>query len=457
MKPLPWRILVLTDALADSGRPVRVAPGGADGWLASLGAVVETPAPGGGTVRHAIRGPVDLGPAAVAAHLAAHAGGAAPSPAAVDAVLHNPAFQRVESAWRGLALLLEHAGDAVEVEVLSLPRKLLAARFREEIFAKEVDSAAPLSLVLADFDFTHKADDLAALSELAGMMKVLQAPIVAGASPGFFDLRYLVQVVGLPDLIGRMGDTPHAGWRSFQSTEPARWVALTINRFLARAPFAGGDGGHVETASESNPDSYVWGRGVWLVGAAVARSVRTYGHALDLSGGTGGRFERLATRAYPVKANETAALATEVPLSEMAALELSRAAFTPVVGAVRSDVAILPLVVTTFRLRPGRLTVEGTLAYQLTAARLAQFCGLLMASAPAGAPEEVAAHFRKEIAASLGSLAGDAPDEAVTVEVVEERDEAGAPLPMGLVKVKPKATLEGKPLDFTFLMPLGKG
>ena len=40
-------------------------------------------------------------------------------------LLHDPSFQRVESAYRGLKLLLDAAAGAVEVEVLSTTRKEL--------------------------------------------------------------------------------------------------------------------------------------------------------------------------------------------------------------------------------------------------------------------------------------------------------------------------------------------
>lgn len=452
MKPMPWRFLVLTDAGVDTERPVRVLAGGADAWLASLGASFEIPAGKGvGALRYALDGPAAFTPAAAAARLAARGDGT-PAAAEVDAVLHHPALQHVESAWRGLGLLLEHAGEGVEVEVLSLPRKHLVARFREVVFEPELRAANPLSLVLADFDFSHRPAELADLNDLAGMAKVLQAPFVAHASAGFFELRYLVQAMSLPDPVAQLRDPAHTGWRTFQATEAARWAALTLNRYLQRAAYTIESGGHPEAVSEANPDSYLWGRGVWLVGAAVARSVRTHGHALDLSG-PGGRFLKLPARPYPVTANETAPLATEVALAEMKTLEISRAAFTPVVGPIRSDTAILPMVVTVSRLSPGKLTVEGTLAYQLMAGRLAQLCGQLLDEMPAGGAGEAADFFRAELTGFLGKLAGEKPEEAVSVELREEK--AGKEsVPMAEVRIRPVVTLEGKQIDFAFMLPL---
>lgn len=441
MQAMPWRILVLVDVGVDNGR-AKVAHGGIDAWLASLGVSIDLP--GGRSLALDSRAAFT----AASARTALEGAGATQ----VDAILHAPAFQRLESAWRGLELLLEHAQGAAEVEVMPVTRKRLAARFRSDVFDPELRAADPLTLVIADFDFSHKADDLALLADLTSMAKVLQAPIVAGASAGFFDLRFLIQAIHLPDLLQRLTSAAHQNWRTFQATEPARWLALTMNRWLQRAPYISESGGHAEVASESNPDSYLWGRGVWLMGAAVARSVKSHGHALDLAGTPGGAFANLATRSYPATANVGAALAVEAPISETQVLELSRVGFTPIIGPLRRDLALIPIAVTVFRMQPGKLTVEGTLPYQIFAGRLAQWCGKMMDALPSGSGEG-AAFLKTELLAHLGNLAGEAPDEAVTVTPAEMKTDEG-PVPVAEVKVKPAITLEGKSPEFEFVLPL---
>src|SRR5262249_25214634 len=129
MARLPWRFVVVTDVGVDSGLPVRVERGGAAEWLRAIGAGADIAASGGrGATRLLLDTAEAFMPAFIATTLGARAGGdasggaatAATTAAEVDAVLHDPAFQRVESAWRGLELLLEHAQDAVEVCAVSL-------------------------------------------------------------------------------------------------------------------------------------------------------------------------------------------------------------------------------------------------------------------------------------------------------------------------------------------------
>jgi hypothetical protein len=439
MKSLGWKIIVLADLGASSREPVAVSAG--DGWLEELGAQADVPRPktipGSGPLHLAFHGAGSFAPDGL--RMAA-GDGLRGEP--LDQVLHDGAFQRVESAYRGVSFLKAHAGDAAEIEVISTPRKSLVETFRGKVFMSGAEF--PPSLVIADFDFTHSVGDIAILTELCDMMKVLTSPLVVSASAEFFDFKRLAHVASLPDLASRFTDPAHLSWRSFQTKEPSRWLVMTLNRYLQRAPWEG------ETATDARPETFLWGRGGWLVGAAVARSVATHGHALDLSGRSGGRFAGLPSRAYPVTANETAALATEVPLDEMKAMELFRSCFTPVVGKQKSDAVILPIAVTAFRMRPGSLTVEGTLAYQLTAGRLVQFLGILLDNLPGGGAEETEAFMKQELTGFLGSMAGEAPDEVVSVKV-----ETGASGAVANITVTPKTIVEGKPLEFQFSVPLG--
>jgi hypothetical protein len=454
MKPLGWKIVVVTDVGVDSGERRKITAADADTWLGALGAGADVPAKAGGAaVRMPLGGPDAFSPAAVAAWLTAQ--GAAADADAVDQVLHHPAFQRVESAWRGMKLLLAHAGDKVEVFVTSMPRKGLAARFKEVVFMPEYREPEPPSLVLVDFEFGYKGDDLATLNELGGMAKVLQAPIVAQAAAGFFDFRYLIQIATMGELLPRLMDSGHSGWKSFQATDPARWLTLTINRWLQRAPYTSDAGGHNERCAESNPDTYLWGRGIWFAGAAVARSANTYGHALAIAGVQGGRFDGIPTRPYPGKSNVPTPLAVEAPLAEMQMMELMRAGFAPIVAPMRGDFAMLASAMSIFRLKPATPTIEGTLAYQLLAGRLAQCCGRILDAMPAGDANAAAGFVREQLLVFLGGMAGDAPDQAVQVAVREEELD-GKRVPFADVKVAPRVMLEGKPADFAFMLPLAK-
>ncbi len=444
MESLPWKITVLSDLGGDPAPPLRVRAADLGERLREIGASAAVPVPGKGMVTLTPSSLDDLAPGALRKRL----GLTGDDGGALDAVLHAPALQQLEAAWRGLARLLSEAGEDVAVEVASVSRASLAEHLRETVLAPGMLSDAPPTLLLLDYDFTHKAADLALMREVAAVAKVLQAPAVAAAGAGFFDMRHLAHVLTLPDMVGRLNDPAHAAWTAFQATEEARWFSLTLNRHLERAPYRTED--YAEGTTEAKPETFLWARGGWLVAAALARSARVFGHALDMSGGRGGRFESLPARAYPVAANETALLSTEVPMPDMKAQELSRAAFTPVIGQLRAGTAMIPIAVTVSRLAPGRLTVEGMLAHQITAGRIARFCGNLLDAMPGGSPEEVATFFRDELSKFLGPLGG---DEAVAVKATSVEGPEG-PRAMAEIQVRSAVPLEGKPITFTFLLPV---
>jgi hypothetical protein len=436
--------------LADLGLPavVRVPAEAADpdGWLAALAPQATVPAPGGGTTTYSWKSADDFRPARIAARIPYASG------SELDRIVQAPPFQRVESAWRGVSFLLDQGGDGAEVEAIAVPRTGIADALREQVLdpVRRDERAAPL-LILLDFDFAHQAADLSLLGEIAEMAAELNAPVVAGASPAIFGLRHFAHLAAFPDPLGAIKGPSHAPWREFQASEPARWICLTLGRYLQRAAYDLPSLPYVETVAEAKPDTFLWGRGVWVVGAAAVRSLRAHGHALDLSG-RGGMFTDMPSRGYPKSANESVALSTEAPLPEMRASELAWAGFTPLAGVLRAGTVLMPMVVTCSRLSPGRLTVEGSLAYQLLAARLAACLGEVLSGGPLS--EATAdAQLRSALLESLGTLAGGTPETAVVVELVAAGPEPGS-RPCARVRVTPQIRIEGKQPEFVFELPV---
>ena len=417
-----------------------------DGWLAALAPEAPIPAPGGGTTTYSWRSADDFLPATISARIPFAAD------SELDRIVQAPMFQRVESAWRGVRFLLEQGGDGAEVEVIAVPRAGIADALREHVIdpVRRDERKAPL-LILLDFDFAHQAADLSLLGEMADMAAELNAPIVAGASASIFGLRHFAHLATFPDPMGAIQGPSHAPWREFQASEPARWICLTLGRYLQRVPYDLASPPYAETVAEAKPDTFLWGRGVWVVGAAAFRSLRTHGHAMDLSG-RGGMFTDMPSRGYPKSANESVALSTEAPLPEMRASELAWAGFTPLAGVLRAGTVLMPMVVTCSRLSPGRLTVEGSLAYQLLAARLASCLGDVLSggSLSEGAAEAL---LRGALLECLGPLAGETPETAVVVEMVVAGAEPGA-RSCARVRVTPEIRLEGKQPEFVFELPV---
>src|SRR5439155_24418209 len=121
-----------------------------------------------------------------------------------NAILHHPAFQRLEAAWRGLDYLVGRAEEAdnVKVRILHLSWKELvrdlerAIEFDQSQLFRKVYSeefgqpgGEPFGLLLGDYEVRHRpgpdrpTDDAAALSAATSVAAAAFAPLVVAADP----------------------------------------------------------------------------------------------------------------------------------------------------------------------------------------------------------------------------------------------------------------------------------
>ncbi len=377
--------------------------------------------------------------------------------AQLDAVLHHPDLQRVEAAWRGLRFLLDGVGEDgnVIVEILPALRTNLVDRFRTEIFDPEYAGVdVPVTSVLLDFDFDHRAHFMGPLEELAELGRILQVMLVASTGPELFGLKSLLHLTALKDLSSRLAAPIYKRIQEFQKSEDARWTTVTLNRALLRSLYEPGVGGvesfaYREKAEAARPESYLWGRGIWIFGRNLAQSFSAHGHCADVSGNTGAPFHQgLPVREVPISATETAWSSVEVAIDEANANALTRMGMTTLVGRSNANFAYFPLLANMYRNIPGHLSLNGAVAHQLFAGHLSHYTLKLLASAPRDAgDEEIQAHFHEGFTSFLGPIGGEG---AVSVDVGEREGNGRT----ARIQVKPSLSIEEKEIDLTFELPL---
>jgi hypothetical protein len=215
--------------------------------------------------------------------------------------------------------------------------------------------------------------------------------VVLAAAPSLLVLRHTAHLPALPDPASRL-DTAWGGtWREFRTSDAARWICLTINRFLLRAAHTEADGGHAEKVSPARPNDFLWGRGIWLVAVDLLRSARSSGDPLALGGLSAERYHAgLPVWTWTGPGGERLASSLEAGLERQAAERLVRSGLTPVLEAFGPGSAVLPLVVNACRPDPRRIPVEGTLAHTLVLARFVAALAAAMAEVEAE-PDDAAA------------------------------------------------------------------
>lgn len=172
--------------------------------------------------------------------------------AQVNAVLHNADFKKVESAWRGLKFLVDRTDfrQNIKMEFINVSKQDLLDDFED---APEVTKSGlykhlytaefgqfggqPVGAVVANYEFGCGPQDIQLLHYVASVGAMSHAPFIAAASKEFFGLDSWDDLPNLKDLKSIFEMPQYTKWRGFRENEDARYVGLTLPRFLLRVPY----------------------------------------------------------------------------------------------------------------------------------------------------------------------------------------------------------------------------
>jgi type VI secretion system ImpC/EvpB family protein len=115
------------------------------------------------------------------------------------------------------------------------------------------------------------------------------APFVAGVHPSTLDLDSFTELERPTDLTRTFAQLDYLKWRSFRSTEDARFVGLTLPHVLMRLPYedstARPDGFRFrEEVEEPGRTGYLWGNAVYAFGAVLVRTFAQSGWLAAIRG-----------------------------------------------------------------------------------------------------------------------------------------------------------------------------
>lgn len=235
----------------------------------------------------------------------------------LDAVLHAPRLARLEGSWRGLAWLLDTAGEErnVRLRLLTARAAELARDFDRAIefdrstlfrliYEEEFGTAGgqPFGLVAADLEVGGPnvgdgpaVDEVALLDRLAEVAAAAFCPVALPAAPGLLGLDSFHEAPPAADLAAPLRGPDRARWAALAAREDSRFLALVLPRAPARAPWAPGgpraDGfRYAERAGA--PDRRVWMSAVFPLAAVAARAFGRNGWPADIRGAEPGREAR---------------------------------------------------------------------------------------------------------------------------------------------------------------------
>jgi type VI secretion system ImpC/EvpB family protein len=290
----------------------------------------------------------------------------------VNAILHHPALQRLEAAWRGLHFLVRQVpeGENVKVRILNVSWRELArdldralefdqSQLFRKVYSEEFGTPGgePFSVLLGDYEIQsrpgpgHPTDDVATLERIASVAAAAFCPFVAAAHPELLDLDSFTELELQLDLARTFEQRVYLKWRAFRESEDARFVGLTLPRVLLRLPYA--DDNHradgfrfQETVGHPARADYLWGNAAFAFGAVLVREFAATGWLAGIRGFRRGEQGAGVVGGLPVphfateRRGVAPTCATEVLVTDAQEKELGELGFLPLCHRPGTAVAV---------------------------------------------------------------------------------------------------------------------
>lgn len=281
----------------------------------------------------------------------------------INAIIHHPSFQQLESAWRGLHHLVNNTetDEMLKIRVLPISKVELHRTLRrhkgigwdqspifKKLYELEYDQlgGTPYGCIVGDYHFDHSPPDVELLAEIAKVSAAAHCPFIAGAAPSVMQMESWQELANPRDLTKIFENTEYTAWRSLRNAEDSRYIGLAMPRFLSRLPYGArtnpvDDFNFEEDTDGSDHSQYCWSNSAYAMAVNINRSFKYYGWCTSIRGvESGGAVENLPTHTFPSDdGGVDMKCPTEIAISDRREAELAKNGFMPLVHRKNSDVA----------------------------------------------------------------------------------------------------------------------
>lgn len=261
----------------------------------------------------------------------------------MDKILHDARFQALESAWRGLRLLVDRTDfrENIKIEVLSVSKDDLLEDFElapeipQSGLYKHVYSSGygqfggePVGLMVGMYAFNASAADMKLAQYLASVGAMAHAPFLSSVAPEFFGVSSFPDLADIKELSALLEGPQYTKWRGLRESEDARYLGLTAPRFLLRAPYDPEENParsfqYHEDVSAAH-EHYLWGNTAVLLAERVHDSFARYRWCPNIVGPqSGGTVSNLPVHLFETMGQIEAKIPTEVLITDRREFELS--------------------------------------------------------------------------------------------------------------------------------------
>ena len=267
------------------------------------------------------------------------------------AVLHDPPFQQLEAAWRGVQWLVSmlDLGDTLELHLLQVTRDELAAAVAQDgdLWRRLVEDQSrsggglDFSTVIGNFTFGPSIYDIDVLGHLGALAAAMGVPFIAGASPSLLGATRLDSQPQPRNWLPLVPDD-ETRWQGFRTHAAAAHVGLALPRFLLRLPYGQRSEPITAFAFEEQPptpdhESFLWGNASLAYAVVVARALDPDGDASSVAALDG-------LPAYVFKTDEGTSLQppAEINMTDAAVVAIEARGIMPLISLKDRD-AIRPV------------------------------------------------------------------------------------------------------------------
>jgi type VI secretion system protein ImpC len=264
------------------------------------------------------------------------------------AILHHPAFQALESAWRGVDMLVRRleTGTQLKVYLLDIPGARLIAELTGEgdntgsalhraiVGARE--QGTPWSVLSYLFTFDATTDDLALLERAGALARDAGAACIAAASPLLAGVAsFATEQDGIePGFL----DMP--AWDALRGSDVARHIGLVLPRLLLRAPYDPREEPceEIELEEMTSPpahEDYLWGNPALVGALLLGRSFVDDGWRMRPDGAL--EIRGLPLHLYRRDGETVAKPCAEALLTDRVALRIMHAGLMPLLSQKNGD------------------------------------------------------------------------------------------------------------------------
>jgi len=282
----------------------------------------------------------------------------------VNRILHHEDFKALEGTWRGLHYLVNNTetDEMLKIRVLNVSKTDLKKTLKKfegtawdqspifkKLYGDEFDSpgGSPYGCVIGDYFFDHSPEDVKMLSGMAQVCASMHAPFLTAAGPSLMGMDSWQELSNPRDLTKIFQTPAYAAWKSLRDSEDARYLGLTMPRYLSRLPYGAKTSPVEEFAFEEDTEGadhnkYVWSNAAFAMGVNVTRAFKLYGWCARIRGAeSGGTVEGLPVHTFPTDdGGVDMKCPTEIAIGDRREAELAKNGFIPLSHYKNTDYAV---------------------------------------------------------------------------------------------------------------------